>query len=101
MTEAPINIWGKNGCEMPDGSLCTVCCRVFGFLSRWGDKHAVGKPIGEKCDFLSDSGCKIHGLAPDSCGYYHCSQSPDEVKKLLINTANSETRSPSVNVKKN
>jgi hypothetical protein len=71
------NIWGKQGCELPTGALCDACCKLKGIQDPlFTDGH---KPIGVTCDFMKrkmgkGEGCGLHGLSPEPCQAYHCSQ---------------------------
>lgn len=86
------NIWGMKGCTLPSGENCDACCSVLGIEDKnWG-KQGFVKGIDIPCRFQGSAkgiepGCGIYGFHPDSCDYYHCSQSPQKVQLLLVDEA--------------
>ncbi len=87
----PINIWGKPGCELPNGGLCNACCILFKINEpEWGETGFY-KEENVPCTFLArmdgkGMGCGIHGLHPCVCQAYHCGKRPPMEKLFLIDT---------------
>lgn len=85
MTER-LNIWGKPGCELPNGKLCNACC-ILPEIELEGTIVSVSKPANSPCPHLNDSGqgCSLH---PDGkkeiCKSWHCGVAGTESKINLI-----------------
>jgi hypothetical protein len=84
----PRNIWSKRGCELPSGGLCDACCNVKAIDSPWGKKRFLKIP-GDNCDLMKrptgkGQGCGVHGMMPDSCEIYHCSDDLPAIKERLV-----------------
>lgn len=75
MKEIEINIWGKPGCELPNGKLCTACC-VLPEIELEGTYVSLAKPAHSPCTRLTDKGCSLHSSnrKPDACKGWHCSK---------------------------
>lgn len=72
-----INIWGKAGCELPNGKLCTACC-VLPEVELEGTIVSVKKPAFSPCPNLKRAeegqGCNLHQNGKgDICKNWHCS----------------------------
>lgn len=74
-----VNIWGKPGCELPNGRLCNACC-VLPNIELEGFYTSVAKPKNSPCPHLVDNtgksgeGCLLHQKAkPEACRSWHCS----------------------------
>ncbi|KKR43263.1 MAG: hypothetical protein UT76_C0012G0003 [Candidatus Woesebacteria bacterium GW2011_GWB1_40_12] len=74
-----INIWGKQGCELPSGKLCNACC-VLPNIELDGQLVSITKPENSPCPHLNDSsgkkgeGCGLHQKGkPGTCESWHCS----------------------------
>lgn len=84
--EERINIWGKNGCSLPNGKLCNACC-ILPEVELEGTIVSVKKPGFSPCPNLSKDGqgCSLHlkGNKPAACSW-HCSQANTEHKLELI-----------------
>ncbi len=72
-----LNIWGKPGCELPNGQLCNACC-ILPEIELEGCVGSLKKPANTPCPNLSEDGqgCKFHltGDKPENCQSWHCSQ---------------------------
>ena len=80
------NIWGKEGCELPGGGLCTACC-VLPNIELEGSFVSIGKPENTPCPHLNQSkgGCNLHNNGkPDTCRNWHCSKAGNDYKTELI-----------------
>lgn len=80
------NIWGKEGCELPGGGLCTACC-VLPDIELEGSIVSVGKPENTPCPNLDlvNGGCKLHlNAKPDTCRNWDCSKTDINGKLWLI-----------------
>jgi hypothetical protein len=72
------NIWGKFGCDLPNGKLCHACC-VLPNIELEGVYVSVGKPANSPCPYLAGSdgkteqGCSKHlNEKPEACKTWHC-----------------------------
>lgn len=85
MKETGQNIWGKKGCELPNGGLCTACC-VFPNIELEGTYVSLAKPANSPCPNLApQEGCRLHLKGkPDTCRAWHCSASDLNGKLDLI-----------------
>lgn len=84
--EERLNIWGKTGCNLPDGGLCRACC-VLPDIELEGSVFSVGKPENSLCPYLNQSagGCTLEGKGkPDNCTSWDCSKASNEYKLDLI-----------------
>lgn len=83
------NIWGKSGCELPNGRLCDACC-ILPRIELEGTISSLIKPEFTPCPNLSEDGqgCRLHALKskPDACRW-HCSQTNLDRKLELISQA--------------
>jgi hypothetical protein len=81
------NVWGKSGCELPDGNLCDACCIFYNIPE-------ANSSAGQHCQHMKrdtgDQGCRIHEISPTRCQSFHCSNRPPAEKLELINTAYTE-----------
>ena len=81
-----INIWGKPGCELPDGKLCNACC-ILPEIELEGNLTSVKKQGFTECPYLSKDGqgCSLHktGDKPGACAW-HCSQADLNHKLELV-----------------
>lgn len=80
------NIWGKGGCELPNGRLCNACC-VLPEIELENFIVSVGKPENTPCPNLNsfEGGCKLHFSGkPDTCRNWHCSKANNDDKLKLI-----------------
>lgn len=88
MTERE-NIWGRPGCELPNGALCNACC-ILPAIELEGGIISVEKPEFTPCPNLSKDGqgCSLHktGNKPSSCSW-HCSQTQPYHKMELVSQA--------------
>ena len=67
------NIWGRAGCELPNGKLCSACC-VLPDIELEGALVSVGKPANSPCPYLDNDGCQRQLAGkPDTCNDWHCS----------------------------
>jgi hypothetical protein len=89
MEQEKINIWGKVGCELPDGSLCYACC-VLSRIELENTYVSVIKPENSPCPNLYSrdkesndyQGCKLQNNGkPGNCLGWHCSMA-DLNKKM-------------------
>ena len=95
MNEGPINIWGKQGCELPQGGYCNACCIVFRIASKLaGGRGFFEKEAGVRCKNLNQSttvgGCDIQSYKPSQCYFFHCSSdelAPMDKAKLIYQAA--------------
>lgn len=81
-----INIWGKAGCELPNGKLCTACC-VYPNIELEGSLVSVAKSENSPCPYLkkNNDGCSRHGTKkPINCTNWHCSGADNQYKLELI-----------------
>lgn len=73
------NIWGKPGCELPDGSLCNACC-ILPEIELEGTVISLKKLENTPCPNLLEGGkgCSLHlkKEKPETCQNWHCSQAP-------------------------
>lgn len=84
MKETGINVWGKPGCEFPNGKLCNACC-ILPNIELEGTYVSVGKPANSPCPHLADQGCSLHSHGkPDACENWHCSATGTDYKIDLI-----------------
>jgi hypothetical protein len=77
------NIWECEGCQTPNGSMCTACCTVLEIPEFGKD---AGTPClhqhpGQGCDTLGQ------GLREARCGGYHCSQEQRRFVLFLLTGA--------------
>ncbi len=80
------NIWGKEGCLLPNGKLCTACC-VLPNIELEGSFISIGKPENTPCPHLNqlEGGCSLHlNGKPDTCRNWHCSKAGNDYKLELI-----------------
>ena len=83
------NIWGKTGCELPNGNLCTACC-VLPQVELESFYVSLIKPANSPCPHLVDKGCGLHNTGkPSACGW-HCSMANKLGKVDLIAQALSQ-----------
>lgn len=69
MFKKELNIWGRQGCELASGNLCTACCTTL-------EIPELTKGAGHLCAHQTPcQGCKIKDLPgrPKRCNDYHCS----------------------------
>ena len=69
-----LNIWGKEGCELPSGKLCNACC-ILPDIELEGTIVSVGKPANSPCPNLSiiGEGCSLHQKGkPETCKSWNC-----------------------------
>lgn len=82
-----LNIWGKPGCELPNGQLCNACC-ILPEIELEGVVGSLKKPANTPCPNLSEDGqgCKLHltGEKPENCQNWHCSQLPEHKKPEYV-----------------
>lgn len=91
--DTPINIWGKPGCELPNGGLCVACCQYFTI-------PAFDSPAGRLCEHVvPGQGCRIIFDAnnPDlipliplrngQCAAFHCSNADRTERGHFMNIA--------------
>jgi hypothetical protein len=81
-----INIWGKPGCELPNGKLCNACC-VLPNIELEGTYVSVGKLANSPCPYLNDTGegCSLQiSGKPEACKTWHCSMTGADGKINLI-----------------
>lgn len=76
-----INIWGKTGCELPNGSLCQACCLALVIPE-------IPKEELTTCRHQTNDGCGIYTQEhrPGRCATYHCSTDPNTNRRLLLIT---------------
>lgn len=81
MAQEKLNIWGKAGCELPDGNLCFACC-VLSRIELENTYASVIKPENSPCPNLYSCseeangyrGCKFQNNGkPGGCLGWHCS----------------------------
>lgn len=84
MKEAETNIWGKPGCELPNGRLCNACC-VLPEIELEGIYVSLAKLANSPCPHLAGAGCDLHlNGKPDACKNWHCSNTGSDYKIDLI-----------------
>lgn len=86
------NIWGKPGCELPNGKICNACCVLLN-IELAGVYASVAKPENSPCPHLygqngedaDKQGCDLHFSGKsDNCKNWHCSMTSLNRKLDLI-----------------
>ncbi len=82
-----LNIWGKLGCELPNGKLCHACCDLmtinFGFDA--GPYKAGRSPCPYQNSVLNGGeGCSCQDNKPANCKLYFCGSEDNVIKADLI-----------------
>lgn len=79
------NIWGKRGCELPNGGLCTACCIRPGVVLST-DYGVTNKPEHTPCPNLCGDGCALQKTRrkPKMCIDFHCGHTTADEKLGLI-----------------
>jgi hypothetical protein len=84
MKETGNNIWGKPGCELPEGKLCNACC-ILPNIELEGTYTSLAKPANSPCPHIAIQGCDLHlQRKPDACKGWHCSMANVNGKVELI-----------------
>lgn len=84
--ETKINIWGEEGCLLPNGNMCTMCCHVR--IIPELNKHEL-----TDCPHQCFNGCRVRSTSqkPDRCKSYHCSDDPNpNVLRLYVQLAETQ-----------
>jgi len=75
------NIWGKPGCELPNGKICNACCVLLN-VELEGTYVSISKLENSPCPYLygqdgkdvDKQGCSLHlSGKSDNCKNWHCS----------------------------
>jgi|SRR3972149_3233193 len=89
MSERPTNIWGKKGCELPNGRLCHTCCELFTInfgLDTGPYKNARSPCPSQNSIINGGQGCSIWQDKPTNCDIYHCGKEnpniPEELNRI-------------------
>ena len=88
MMKEELNVWGKSGCERPDGGRCTACCTEM--LVWDGSADDMVKMAGIDCDYQRvGEGCSVFQseVRPKCCGVFHCSRASESVRRKLVRRA--------------
>lgn len=90
MVQEALNIWGKAGCDLPDGSKCQVCCigyQIIGDNGLFISGNQEHCPLSKASDPKNIGWCNRYETRPRMCAQFHCSDLNLSAKQALLYVA--------------